>query len=277
MNLASTPFTLNQHPLQTTFDHDKAVTLAVGPHLESRNLETASPKTSLLAQCLPIISQEGYHAPSLEQYRDTVNVQVNQDLQDIQNRFTASIDDLTIKFEGHFRSLTNVEEPLQRPFIAETLNVQVKPIPENAEGHQGVQEVLLRNQIEGFRKLRGENERALCRLWEEWEDVQFELIGLAAEVFGQESMTFAQTRDEDMKPGQKEKLQKVLERVPGSHGQMYNLRESLEGDLQRFEASMNQISSRTKKTMTEMQQQYTIQKNKLFKGLHQHIEMLAAL
>lgn len=196
--------------------------------------------------------------------------------------------------EDHFRSLNSIEEPLQRPFATETLNIQADSLDGNAEGPQGVREVLLRDRIEEFRKVREGKERTLCKLWEEWEEVQFELISLAAEVLGQESITFAQTRDKDMKPGQREKLQKALEPIRESHEDTSKRCVSLEADLAQLEASMDRITSNAKKTMTEMQQvsvdtppqadgalhclqQYNIQKNKLFQGLQRHIEMLAAL
>ncbi|KAJ4540613.1 hypothetical protein HRR83_007902 [Exophiala dermatitidis] len=180
-------------------------------------------------------------------------------------------------FEDHLRRLTSIEEPLQRPFDAEILKVQRSPNPENV-GHSVAEEVLLLDRIEEFRKCRVEKEATLCKLWEEWEDVQFQLITLAADVYGQDSISFAQTRDEDLKPGQKERLQKALNHVHGAHGNTASDEYALlEEGLKGCEANMAEITSKTKNLMTELQQQYNIQKNKLFKSLTLHIEMLAAL
>lgn len=205
------------------------------------------------------------------------------------------MEDLTKKFEDHLRRLTSIEEPLQRPFDAEILKVQRSPNPENV-GHSVAEEVLLLDRIEEFRKCRVEKEATLCKLWEEWEDVQFQLITLAADVYGQDSISFAQTRDEDLKPGQKERLQKALNHVHGAHGNTASDEYALlEEGLKGCEANMAEITSKTKNLMTELQQvsdcvlsarardpkfcsqQYNIQKNKLFKSLTLHIEMLAAL
>ncbi|EHY55687.1 hypothetical protein HRR86_007401 [Exophiala dermatitidis] len=217
-----------------------------------------------------------FHA-SLEHYRETVHGQVHRDLEDVQKDLTAGVEDLTKKFEDHLRRLTSIEEPLQRPFDAEILKVQRSPNPENV-GHSVAEEVLLLDRIEEFRKCRVEKEATLCKLWEEWEDVQFQLITLAADVYGQDSISFAQTRDEDLKPGQKERLQKALNHVHGAHGNTASDEYALlEEGLKGCEANMAEITSKTKNLMTELQQQYNIQKNKLFKSLTLHIEMLAAL
>ncbi|EXJ82024.1 hypothetical protein A1O1_08092 [Capronia coronata CBS 617.96] len=241
-----------------------------------RSRETGNHTVSLEPTTIPA-KHRSRQGPSLEQYRETVHEEVTKDLKDVQQDLTSSIDDLTVKVEEHFRSLNSIEEPLQRPFFAEVLNVQTKPNIATGEGHQERQEVLLSDRVAAFRKLRKDKELTLCKLWEDWEEVQFELIGLAAEVFGPESMTFAQSREEDMKPGQKEKLQKALQPVQGAHQQAKESSGSLEEDLRHFEASMLSIASKTKKTMTDMQQQYNIQKNKIFQGLRRHIELLAAL
>ncbi|KAL2421820.1 hypothetical protein ABEF95_008086 [Exophiala dermatitidis] len=217
------------------------------------------------------------HNPSLEHYRETVHGQVHRDLEVVQKDLTAGVEDLTQKFEDHFRNLTSIEEPLQRPFDAESLKVQRSPNPEDV-GPSMADEVLLLDRIEAFRKCRAEKETTLCKLWEEWEDVQFQLITLAAEVYGQDSISFAQNRDGDLKPGQKEKLQRALNTVHEVLGDTASdLYALLDEGLKGCEANMAEITSKTKTSMTEMQQQYNIQKNKLFKSLTLHIEMLAAL
>ncbi|KAI1630048.1 hypothetical protein EDD37DRAFT_645771 [Exophiala viscosa] len=211
----------------------------------------------------------------LDQYRNDIHNSVSKDLDDVEKEMCTSLADLTNDLDDHIERLLKVEEPLQKPFNTETLSICTNPAGEHGEGKQ--QEVLLQDRMDDFRKLREDKEKTLCRLWDEWEDIQFQLVGLAAEVLGPDMLTFAQTSEEDMKPGQKGRLQDALRLAQNGPPDKDNQHESLEQDLEVFHEEMNQITTKTKRTVTEMQQQYTVQKNKLFKGLHRHIELLAAL
>ncbi|KAI1616396.1 hypothetical protein EDD36DRAFT_134376 [Exophiala viscosa] len=232
-------------------------------------------------------------AASLDQYRNDIHNSVSKDLDDVEKEMCTSLADLTNDLDDHIERLLKVEEPLQKPFNTETLSICTNPAGEHGEGKQ--QEVLLQDRMDDFRKLREDKEKTLCRLWDEWEDIQFQLVGLAAEVLGPDMLTFAQTSEEDMKPGQKGRLQDALRLAQNGPPDKDNQHESLEQDLEVFHEEMNQITTKTKRTVTEMQQvgvsrpfgdnlytdqaaqQYTVQKNKLCKGLHRHIELLAAL
>ncbi|KIW52453.1 hypothetical protein PV05_08088 [Exophiala xenobiotica] len=210
--------------------------------------------------------------PSLDQYRESIHTSVVKDLENVEKALVTGLEELTVDLDHHFDDLANIEEPLQKPFDTETLSIQPKPGPK-----QQAQEVLLQDRITAFRKLREEKEKILCKLWEDWEDIQFRLIGLAAEVLGQDTLAFAQVRDEDMKPGQREKLENALEAAQKIFDANGDPHDSLAQDLEAFEENVGQIASKTKSTVSELQQQYNVQKNKLFKGLHRHIELLAAL
>lgn len=163
-----------------------------------------------------------------------------------------SLADLTTDLDHHFEELVKIEEPLQKPFDTEILSIRTTTVGDDGKGSQ--QEVLLQDRIANFRRLREEKEKALCRLWDEWEDTQFQLIRLPAEVLGAHSMTFAQNCEEDMKPGQKSRLDDALRLDPGGPQEEVAPHESLEQDLEAFQEQMHQISTKTKKTVTEMQQ-----------------------
>ncbi|KAK4940052.1 hypothetical protein LTR10_019789 [Elasticomyces elasticus] len=223
----------------------------------------------------PFESNDKPRRASLDQYRNEIHNSVSKDLDDMEKEMLTTLEDLTTELDDHIKRLSKVEEPLQKPFDTETLSTWTYPPGDHSEGKH--QEVLLQVRMANFRKLREGKEKTLCRLWEEWEDIQFELIGLAAEVLGPDLMTFAQSRDEDMKPGQKGRLENALRPAQSRRHEQDDQHESLEQDLEALQEQMNQISTKTKRTVTEMQQQYTVQKNKLFKGLHRHIELLAAL
>lgn len=121
-------------------------------------------------------------------------------------------------------------------------------------GNERPQEVLLQDRITAFKSLRQDKEEALRKLWEEWEDTQLELIGLAAEALGRDALTFAQVRDEDLKPGQREKLQNTLMNAQRLFEKKRGHHESLQQDLGAFEENIDQIASKTEKTVAEMQQ-----------------------
>lgn len=213
---------------------------------------------------------------------------MSNDLEDVEKGLETGLDDLVVKLEGRFAHLTKLANPLQRPFEGESLSV---PSISNVEQPR---EVLLQDRISDFRKVRQQKEAILCKLWEDWEEIQFQLVSLTTEVLGRDQVVFGQTNDEDLKPGQKEKLHTVLESAQHTHDEKGNPHESLGQDLESFQENIDQLSQNVKKTATEMQQvsygsfsndpiadffvqQYKVQKHKLFKGLHRHIELLAAL
>ncbi|KIW13232.1 hypothetical protein PV08_08419 [Exophiala spinifera] len=206
----------------------------------------------------------------LDRYRSSVHDAVTKDFDNVEKNLLTSLEELSVDFDNHIGKLTSIEEPLGKPFATETLSIL-------KEGDEQQQEVLLQDQVAAFRKLRADKEEILRRLWEEWEGTQLQLIGLAAEVLGQDALTFAQVRDEDLKPGQREKLQSTLTNAQRLFDKKREHQEGLQQHLGAFEENIGQIASKTEKTVVEMQQQYNTQKSKLFKGLHRHIELLAAL
>ncbi len=126
--------------------------------------------------------------------------------------------------------------------------------------------------------------------------MQLQLISLAAEALGRDRIVFAQTREEDLKPGQKEGLEDALNAAQKIHDEQCNSQGGLTRDLASLEDDMARLASKTKQTVAEMQQvrrlsllrfpshgahpvrqQYNLQRTKLFKGLNRHIELLAAL
>lgn len=156
---------------------------------------------------------------------------------------------LSVDVESHFEHLAQAEEPLQRPFAAESL----AHVQSESNTHH-VEKMLLHDQISNFRKVREEKEMILCKLWDEWEDIQFELIRLGVEVFPPESIAIAQVQDDNLKPGQKERLLSTFDSARKAREDTGNHYESLEQDLDAFEENLVQFGDKTKKTMTEMQQ-----------------------
>ncbi|KIW85920.1 hypothetical protein Z517_01313 [Fonsecaea pedrosoi CBS 271.37] len=194
-------------------------------------------------------------------------------LDEAERKLIGGLTELSVDVENHFRALAEIEEPLQRPLATEALT-----IVSNRTGNQGAEgEVLLKDRIMKFRALREEKEDVLSKLWKEWEDIQFDLIRLAVEAFGKQSLLIVQLQDRAMKPGQQERLENTLDSAQKIHDEIHNQHAQLEQEMTGFEETIGQISNRTKKAAADMQQQYNVQKSKLFKGLMQSIEQLAAL
>ncbi|KIW91433.1 uncharacterized protein Z519_08329 [Cladophialophora bantiana CBS 173.52] len=213
-------------------------------------------------------------AGSLDQYRENVESESKHKLDEVERNLVGGLEELTVDVETRFRTLAEIEEHLQRPFVAEALT----KIPLATDTDQAPNdEVLLKDRISKFRALREEKEDVLCILWNEWEDIQFDLLGLAVEALGKQSIQVAQLQNGALKPGQRERLEKTIDSAQKIHDGVYHRHTALGQDLTGFEETMGQISNRTKKAATDMQQQYNVQKNKLFKGLMQSIEELAAL
>lgn len=165
----------------------------------------------------------------------------------MEKNLLTSLEELSVDLDNHIGELTSIEEPLKNSLDTETLSII-------QDGHEEPREVLLQDQVSAFRKLREDKEEVLRKLWEDWENVQLQLIGLAAEVLGQDALTFAQVRDEDLKPGQKEKLQNTLTAARRLFDEKGKHHEGLEQDLGGFQESISRIANKTEKAVVEMQQ-----------------------
>ena len=205
---------------------------------------------------------------------------------------TTTLDRLALDAQNHFKQLINIEDPLQRTFSEELLRTQTHA---NVNDDQNVEEIALKDRMDAFRKLRLEKGKVLRQLWDDWEDLQMQLISLTAEVCGSDAIILAPEQEEDMKEEQREELNKTLDQAEAQHAEANSQINGLHQELRVLQEAMKGITSMTKQTVVDMQQvrvpgildrsskvadrlqQYNDQKNKLFKGLHRHIELLASL
>jgi chromosome segregation ATPase len=220
---------------------------------------------------------------------------VTKELDATEKALVLELEELTLEVNAYVKGLAKIEEPLLRMFITETIKITNGNTSKGADNAKKTQDVTLAHRLTQFREEKEEKETALRQLWEEWETIQFELISLGAEVCGQDAIVLTKEQREDMKIGQPEKLDNAfgLARVHGAA--METKRTEANEALRSLEDEMTNISSQTKQTISEMQevssvifppillnandvlQQYNMRKNKLFKGLHRHIQLLAAL
>ncbi|KIX04709.1 LOW QUALITY PROTEIN: uncharacterized protein Z518_05579 [Rhinocladiella mackenziei CBS 650.93] len=202
----------------------------VAPHgmirTEFQNIERAAASEIFQNQHLRAISQAGAMTRTI------------LGLEKAGKDLTTYLEGLALQIEDHLDHLTRIEEPLRRLFIAETLKIQTSSIVQSAQDKRDTQEVALSSQVSNFRKLR--RKTILAKLWDDWEDIQGELVCLAAEVFGQENITIVEAEDEDMKTGQKERLDNVFKSAQRTCQEENNAHRTLERDLDRFGGDMGE-------------------------------------
>jgi hypothetical protein len=161
----------------------------------------------------------------------------------------SNLEELAVDVEAHCHKLSEIEEPLQKPFTAEALtNVR------SDRGNAGVirEEVLLKESVSEFRKLHEEKGQILRQLWGEWEDVQFEIVSLAAELYGKDSLHIVQMENELMKPGQLERLQDTFTVAKTAHDKTRRDHAEFQQGLKGLEEEMGQISNGAKKVAKEI-------------------------
>lgn len=170
------------------------------------------------------------------------------DLGKIEKSFIDHLEGLTGDIETYFKKLAEVEEPLQKPFAAEVLTkIQLQKTGTSTPP----KEILLKDSISKFRALREEKEQFLRKLWTEWEDIQFELIQLAAEVLKNESVCVSQRQMESITPNQQQRLEEIFKRSKNDgHLDVAVFQQDLKG----FDNQMRQISNSTKKAAHDMQE-----------------------
>jgi hypothetical protein len=161
----------------------------------------------------------------------------------------SNLEELALDVEAHCHKLSEIEEPLQKPFSAEALT-NVRSDRENA----GVirEEVLLKESISEFRKLHEEKGQILRQLWGAWEDVQFEIVSLAVELYGKDSLHVVQLETGLMKPGQLERLHDTFAVAKTAHDKMRRDHAEFQQGLKGLEEEMGQISNKAKKVAKEI-------------------------
>lgn len=218
---------------------------------------------------------------------------MTKDVDSIHTELASNLDVLLLDVNHHFNQLTAVEETLQRPFNAETLVIQAR---QNGDASEVREEVSLLARISAFGQMRQEEQKILTDLWDEWEAIQMDIITLTAEVCGSGTISLSQEQQGSLKEGQQAQFESALISGQKVHDRTTDELNGLYQDLQDVEESFSQVALKTKQAVVEMQQvsdpfwpkqhqvltmmlsqQYNVQRTKLFRGLHRHMELLASL
>ncbi len=160
-----------------------------------------------------------------------------------------NLQELSVDVEAHFQKLGDVEEPLQRPFAAEALT-KVQPSTDASAGR--TYDVLLQDSVSEFRDLKKQKGTILRKLWEEWEEAQFEIMTLAVELFGKDSLSIEQLDNGDHRASQKEKLGDMFKAGQNAYDESHRYCADFRQDLKTFEDSTGQISNEAKKTAKDI-------------------------
>ena len=185
-------------------------------------------------------------------YRENLYETATDGLDNIGKDLANSLGDLTVNLESHFQILSEIEEPLQKPFAGEALT---KPCSAKA-GAKGVAEEdwLLKDGITEFRQLYEEVGKTIHALWQEWENIQFEILSLAVECFGKESIEVMPLQTDDIKTGQQEWLANLLISGQKKHDEADRDHDKYQQELESFEENMSELSSQTTVAVDKMQE-----------------------
>ncbi|EXJ58648.1 hypothetical protein A1O7_06076 [Cladophialophora yegresii CBS 114405] len=159
------------------------------------------------------------------------------------------LEELALDVEAHCHKLSEIEEPLQKPFATEALtNVR----SDRKDAGAGTEEVLLKESISEFRKLNEEKGQILRQLWDEWEDVQFKIMSLAVELYGKDSLHVVQMETGPTKPGQRERLHDMFQVAKIAYDEMRRNHADFQQGLEGFEEDMGQISNKARNVAKEI-------------------------
>jgi hypothetical protein len=147
-----------------------------------------------------------------------------------------------VEVEDRIQKLAEIEEPLQKPFVEEALSKLLA----KTDTATVTEQVLLKDGISKLRALNKEKEDTLQMLWKEWETVQFEIMSLAVERFGKESISITQLPDENITDEQKKRLADMVDAAQTACEETHRVHTEFRGELQNLEDSMVEISKKTK-------------------------------
>jgi hypothetical protein len=167
----------------------------------------------------------------------------------------SNLEELTVDVDAHFQKLREIEEPLQRPFVDEALT---KVLPTKDACTAQTHDVLLQDSISDFRKINEEKGAILRKLWEEWEETQFDIMSLAIEAFGKDSLCFIQPQTGNVEHGQEERLEDVVKAGQIAYDASRQDHADFRQDLKSFGESMGQISNKAKKTANDMHEVWSL-------------------
>ncbi|OCT51637.1 hypothetical protein CLCR_08851 [Cladophialophora carrionii] len=191
---------------------------------------------------------------SLDRYGETLHDRSAIDLEETERKFGSNLDELALDVEAHCHKLGEIEEPLQKPITTEALT-NVRSAGNDAVA--GTEEVLLKESISEFRKLNEEKGQILRQLWGEWEDVQLQIMSLAVELYGKDSLHVLQMQSGPLKPGQLERLHDMFKVAKNGYDERCRNHAEFQRSLDDFEEDMGQISNKARNVAKEIHEKKT--------------------
>ena len=121
---------------------------------------------------------------TLDQYRENVAAEVEQNLSVKEKSLIASLDDLGTQFADKFTIIAEAEATLKKPFAEEILVIRRKTTTADGREVEEKVEVQLGDRMEAFAAYVHAQTDHIARLWDEWTGIQAELVCLAVEILG---------------------------------------------------------------------------------------------
>ncbi|ETI22387.1 hypothetical protein G647_06461 [Cladophialophora carrionii CBS 160.54] len=212
----------------------------------------------------PRVSLADKFIETLDRYGETLHDRSANDLEETERKLSSNLEELALDVEAHCHKLSEIEEPLQKPITTEALT-NVRSAGKGAVA--GTEEVLLKESISEFRKLNEEKGQILRQLWEEWEDVQLQIMSLAVELYGKDSLHVVQMETGTLKPGQLERLHDMFKVAKTGYHEMRRNHAELQRSLDGFEEDLGQISNKAKNVAKEIHESYVQKKTENMKQI----------
>jgi hypothetical protein len=159
---------------------------------------------------------------------------------------------LSVDVEEGFQKFMAIQEPLQKPFSLEALTRRQAT---SDDGQIAVrEEILLEQSFSDFDSLYQDKTKILDTLWQEWEDLQFDIICLAAELFGSDAVRAVRQPNEDFEMGQLNRLNLALRDGEKGPRGVFEDHAKLQEDLETLEQELGQIISKVTKDANTVHQ-----------------------
>lgn len=131
------------------------------------------------------------HSDSMKEQLDDYREQLYQDaetnMEESKTKHGEKIETLASQFEQRLSLLNRCEQLLNSPVVTESVNTDSFDDHDASEGPDG-QPVLLSQRMSEFNTLLKAKEKALRRLFDEWNEVQAAIIALAVQTLGQQAV-----------------------------------------------------------------------------------------
>ena len=198
---------------------------------------------------------------TLDQYRENVAAEVEQNLSAKEKSLIASLDDLSTQFEDKLTIIAEAEATLKKPFAEEILVIRRKSMTADGREVEEKVEVQLGDRMEAFAAYVHAQTDYIARLWDEWTGIQAELVCLAVEILGLDEVELCGKEIQKYQ----EEMNESLTSADQKRNAQSQQHENMLAKLSDFEDKIQDITS---KADHDLKEQEKVSDTTSFTGLH---------